>query len=130
MLTNGIVALLSAQGNVTAICGNSIQPIPAPDDLAMYPCLTYQVASDVSSYTLSGPEGVTQSRIVFNCIAERYLDARSLALAVKAALTDYNGTLPDGTIVFETEVVNMVDGFDDGSRLSTSAVHALFTYSD
>ena len=130
MLTNGIVSLLSANGNITSICSNRIQPIPAPDDYSQYPCVTYQVASDVSGYNLSSADGCTQSRIIFNCISPRYLDARQLALAVKSVLTSYTGTLPDGTQVFETEIVNMQDGFDDGSRMSTVQVHSIFTYSD
>ena len=130
MITNGIVALLNATTAITAICGNNIQPIPAPDDLADYPCVTYQVASDVSQYSLTNEAGPTQSRIVFTCIATSYLTARSLALAIKGALTSYTGTLPDGTFVNDTEIVNMQDGFDDGSRLSTTSVHAMFYYAD
>lgn len=130
MLTNGIVALILANANITAICGDRVQPIPAPDDLSDYPAVTYQVVSDVSQYTLAGPDGCTQSRVTFNCIAPRYLDAHTLALAIKSTLTGYTGTLPDGTQVFETEVLNVRDLFDDGSRLSTTEVSAVFTYSD
>jgi Protein of unknown function (DUF3168) len=128
MLTNGIVALLNANAAITSICGNSIQPIPAPDERADYPCVTYQVASDLSEYSLTNQAGPTQSRIVFNCIASTYVVARSLALAIKSALSSFTGTLPDGTFVNETEIVNMQDGFDDGSRLSTTSVHAVFYY--
>ena|ERR1700721_374097 len=130
MITNGIVSLLLNNSAVSGIVGTSIQPIPAPEDLSDYPCIAYQVASDVSDYTLTLPTSVTTTRIVFDCLAQRYLDARTLALAVKAALTAYQGTLPDGTVVYFTEIVNLVDGFDDGSRISRTSVHAVMQYMD
>ena len=126
----GIVKYLLTKAPITALAGNRIQPIPAPEDLSLYPCVTVQIASDVSRYGFDGPDGVTTTRVVFDCFADRYLNARSLALAIKAALTGYSGTLPDGTQVFETQIVNIQDGFDDGSHISRTAVHALITYAD
>ena len=108
----------------------SIQPIPAPEDLTQYPLITYQSPSDVSENANDGPVGVATSRIVFDCKALRYLDARNLALAVKAALNGYSGTLPNGTRVFLAESVNLVDRWEDGSRISCTAVHVLFQYKD
>jgi len=130
MLTNGVVAYLLAQEPVTSIVNHSIQPIPAPEDLSQYPLITYQCPSDVSENANDGPVGVATSRIVFDCKALRYLDARNLALAVKAALNGYSGTLPDGTRVFLAESVNLVDRWEDGSRISCTAVHVLFQYKD
>ena len=130
MLTNGLVSLLLANSAVSAIVGTRIQPIPAPEDLSQYPCIVYQGGSDVSGYTLTSTDGVTTTRIIFDCKGLRYLDARNLALAVKAALSAYRGILPDGTEVFETQIVNVVDGFDDGSRISSTKVHAVLQYGD
>jgi hypothetical protein len=45
-------------------------------------------------------------------------------------LSGYSNTLPNGTQIFQSQIVNLQDGFDDGSRLSTSAVHAIIAYSD
>ncbi len=130
MLTNGLRTYLLAIPAISNAVGTRIQPIPAPEDLSEYPCITMQVVSDVSGYTLTRSDGVTDSRIVFDCFAQRYLDAHNLALTVKAALTAYRGTLPDGSIVYETQIVNLVDGFVDGSRISHTAVHAVITYAD
>jgi hypothetical protein len=130
MLTNGVVAYLLTQTAITAIVKQSIQPIPAPEDLSQYPLITYQSPSDVSDNANDGPVGVANSRIVFECKALRYLDARNLALAVKAALNGYSGTLPNGTRVFLAESVNLVDRWEDGSRISCTAVHVLFQYKD
>ena len=130
MLTNGVVAYLLTQTAITAVVGQCIQPIPAPEDLSQYPLITYQSPSDVSENANDGPVGVANSRIVFDCKALRYLDARNLALAVKAALNGYSGMLPDGTRVFLAESVNLVDRWEDGSRISCTAVHVLFQYKD
>jgi len=128
MLVEGLVALLNADSEVTTICGDRIMPIPAPDDLSQYPCVTYQVASGTTSYTFTNPTGVVDSRVVFTCIAADYGNAKTLARALMQALSGYRGTLQDGTLVYFTEIANVQDGFDDGSRLSTTAVHALVTY--
>jgi hypothetical protein len=125
-----VVTYLLTQTAVTAIVNQSIQPIPAPEDLSQYPLITYQSPSDVSDNANDGPVGVATSCIVFDCKALRYLDARNLALAVKAALNGYSGTLPDGTHVFLAEFVNLVDRWEDGSRISCTAVHVLFQYKD
>ena len=130
MLTNGVVAYLLTQTAITAIVNQSIQPIPAPEDLSQYPLITYQSPSDVSDNANDGPVGVATSRIVFDCKALRYLDARNLALVVKAAFNGYSGMLPDGTRVFLAESVNLVDRWEDGSRISCTAVHVLFQYKD
>jgi hypothetical protein len=130
MLTNGVVAYLLTLDSITSVVNRSIQPIPAPEDLSQYPLITYQSPSDVSDNANDGPVGVATSRIVFDCKALRYLDARTLALAVKAAFNGYSGTLPDGTQVFLAESVNLVDRWEDGSRISCTAVHVLFQYKD
>ena len=91
MLTDGLVALLLTQTSITSLIagGNAVQPIPAPVQiLGNYPCITYQQASDLPDYTLSGTAGIAATRIVFDCLAPLnpagYSTARALALAVKA----------------------------------------------
>lgn len=134
MLTNGLVAYLLEQSAITSIVGTAIQPIPAPADMSGYPCITYQMASDVPEYTLTGTAGLSTTRIVFDCLAPfnpgGYLIARSMALAVKAALSGFEGNLPDGTKVFIAEVVNVTDNFDNDALLSRSTVHVSVVYSD
>jgi hypothetical protein len=130
MLVDGLVSLLNTNTAITTIVGNRIRPIPAPEDIATTACITYQVASESNSYTLTGGDGVTTCRIVFTCFAPRYKDARTLALAVKTTLSGYSGTLPDGTYIHESEIANLVDGFDDGSRVSRTSIHVLIQYAD
>jgi hypothetical protein len=156
MLTNGLVSYLLAQTPITAIVGTGIQPVPAPEDLTDYPCITYQMVSYSTEYANDGPVGVSKSRVVFDCFAARYLDAQTLALTVATALSGFgieaaissefgsggfgeggygtipgsNGILPDGTQVYLIEIANIVDGYVDGSRIYRTSVHALIQYAD
>jgi len=142
MLTTGLVQYLLTQPAVSyqLAQGNAIQPIPAPAQMTdtagnpLYPCITVQMASDVPDYTLTGTAGLSTTRIVFDCLAQQipggYLVARNIALAVKAALSGFQGILPDGTEVFMAEVVNVVDLYSPDAMLSHCSVHVLVVYSD
>jgi hypothetical protein len=128
MLPDGIVAFLLTQAAITGIVNDRIQPIPAPEDLDQYPLITYQSPSDIGENANDGPVGIATMRIVFDCLAQRYLDARNLARALRGVLDGYAGDLPDGTHVELTESVNLVDRFDDGSRIYCVSAHWLMQY--
>jgi hypothetical protein len=135
MLTDGLVAYLNAQVLIPSIVGDRIQPIPAPDDMAQYPLITYMGASYKDEYANEGSVGVSTQRIVFDCLALRYHDARTLALALKDAFEALCEAvnagigaayvLPDGTRVFNAETGNLIDRWQDGSRVSCTSVHLL-----
>ena len=135
MLIDGLVALLLTEVSITSVAVSDsgdvrIQPIPAPEDVNLWPCITLQSPSDVSENANDGPVGEAVSRVVFDCLAPRYLTARNLALALKTILNGYSGTLPDGTEIESAESVNLTDRFDDGSRVSCTSLHVLFHYRD
>ncbi len=130
MLIEGLVSYLLAQASISSVIGARLQPIPAPEDLSQYPLITYQVASDTSLNANDGPVGVGTTRIIFDCLAVRYLDARALALALKTILNGYSGTLPDGTVIQLAESANLVDRWADGSRVSCTSFHALIQYGE
>ena len=92
------------------------------------------MASDVPEYTLTGTAGLSTARLVLDCLAPLnpggYLVARNIALAVKQALSGYQGTLPDGTRVWIAEVVNVVDLFAPDAFLSHTSVHLMVAYLD
>jgi len=130
MLLTDIVAYLLTQSAITSVVDNRIQPIPAPVDLSQYPCITYQSPSYVPQYANNGPVGVSDTRVVYDCLAPSYLAARSLAETLAAALSGFSGTLTSGARIFETEIVNILDRWDDGSKISCSQVHIIFTYAE
>ena len=127
----GIVAKLKADPTLTTIVSGRVRPLPAPEqvDSSHYPCVTYQVASEVQSYNYDGPDNVNTMRVVFDCYSELYSEARKSALAIRDSLNGYSGTLPDGTLVFETEIATINDGWFDVARMAKSSVHVLVTYS-
>jgi hypothetical protein len=131
MLAEGIVAFVNAQPGIAAVIAGRIQPPPAPEfDPALYPLITYQISSDSSDLANDGPVGVAETRVIFDCLAERYLDARRLALALKTLFHGYAGTLPDGTEVQLAKSASLADRFDDGSRIYCTTFQALITYGD
>ena len=130
MLIDGLVAYLLTQTSITSIVGERIQPIPATEDITKLGGITLQSPSDISEDANDGPVGVAETRVIFDCLNPRYLTARNLALTLKSLLNCYKGTLPDGTVVQHVKSANLVDRFDDGSRISCTSFHALITYSD
>jgi hypothetical protein len=130
MIAVSMVPYILAQAPVTAIIGTSLQPIPAPEDLASYPCITYQTVSYNTSYTSSGPSGWAQCRVVYNCWATSYLQAQQLLEALRVALSGYRGTLSDGTQVFLIQVVNEDDYISPDSRLFRASLHTLIQYGE
>jgi hypothetical protein len=128
MIETGLTAYLLAQSSVTSLIGEALQPLPAPDEVEQYPCVTYQVASYQADYTASGSTGWAQKRVVYNCWATTYLQAITIREAIRTALTGYQGTLPDGTEVFLAECVNGEDYFEPGSRLYRTSLHVMVQY--
>jgi hypothetical protein len=130
MIETAMVPLILAQAPVTDIIGDALQPIPAPEDLAGYPCITYQTASYKADYHATGNSGWAQKRIVYNCWASSYLQAITLQEALRSALTGYSGTLSDGTQVYFIEIVNGENYFESDSRLYRATLHALIQYAE
>jgi hypothetical protein len=134
-LASGLVAFLNTQTAVTAIVGNRIQPLPSPQVRAGFPCLIYQVVSDVpQDYTLTGTSGLTQSHILITCLEwygpGSYGVSHGLALTLKDILSGFQGTFPDGTRIFTVEVDSISDVFQSDALLSSANIHLLVTYQD
>jgi hypothetical protein len=130
-LPQAIFPLFNAEPSITSqLSRYGIQPIPTPVtvDSDHYPCITFQSPSDFGENANDGRVGVNQIRIVFNCYATRWLTARCLARALAAFLDGFSGQLPDGTHMELTEQVNLVDGWEDGSRIYRTSVHWLAKY--
>jgi Protein of unknown function (DUF3168) len=131
MLLTGLVSYLLEQTAITSVVGQAIQPVPAPANLSDYPCITYQSPSYVPGYAGDGPIGVTETRVIYNCLAPSYLAARTLAQSVANSLSGFTGDLPDGTQVFLIKILNAVDGFVDDTRTMYSVmVHAWVQFAE
>jgi hypothetical protein len=129
MLIDGLVALLNGATLVAAIVEGRIGPVPAPEDLASYPCIVYD-DSYTFEYSMDGETGFHPSRVILECFGIRKMDARALAWAVRGVLSGFAGTLSDGTPVDSIEIASIVSGWEDGSRIYKYSVHALIRFSE
>lgn len=127
MLVEGVYQALVASPAVMAIA-KTVRPVVAPMNLSDYPCVTYQRVSRVPGYSLDDEDGVTGCRIVFECLAERYLDASNLAEAVYNLFSNFKGALPDGTSVSKARVENQQDTWNADARIYESHLHVIFTF--
>ncbi len=116
MIEQGIHDLLLADTAVSGLIGNRLYPLMLPE-AAMFPAASYQLISAIEQYTLDGPLGLTQARLQIDAWGQTYGSAKILAAAIHAVLNGYDGTLDEGTAVFEIERDQATDGFDPNSRL-------------
>lgn len=130
MLEVALRTYLLAQTAISDVIGDRLQPLPAPEDLSMYPCITFKEISHLGSYTNDGPTGWNQERLLYNCRASTWLQARQLRDLLKAALEPLRGQLSDGSRVFLVEVENADQFFDTGLRIHGSGLYVLVQYGE
>lgn len=116
MIESGIVALISDDAGIVALIGTRVYAVLVPETVT-YPCLSYQVVSSVSNYTIDRKE-FGQKRIQFDCWANRYSDAEAVKQALRNVLDMYSGTLTDGTRVLGTFREVEIDFFEANSGVS------------
>lgn len=87
-----LYTLLSEDAAVSALAGNRIYPLRAPDRVAL-PYLTYQRISGARWRSIDGPSGMAQPRIQVDVWADRYDVSKSVAGAVRNALDGWRGTV-------------------------------------
>ena len=127
MLEDGIYALLSNDAALTALVGASgIYPVMIPDT-ASFPCLSYQVAADVSDLTLDS-ENISNTRVQFDVWGSVYGDCKAVVRTLRALLDGYSGTLPDGTLIKGTFRGISVDNFERDSKCFRILAEYRFIY--
>ena len=115
-----IYNILSTDSNVTAVTSR-IYGNEARQGM-VFPCVIYNVISDVGVNTKSGM-GALQSRVQVDCYCEKYEDVNALAILVRTSLADkakgtYGGVLVQ-TIKFDSSNDTIEnEGFDGVFRVS------------
>jgi hypothetical protein len=97
-MKSGLVALLSAEATITAICSTRVYVQRAPQNAALPHIIITQMSSDENT-TLDGASG--QLRFLdfdIDCKAKTSVQAESLGNAVRTYLDDYSGTAGSYTI--------------------------------
>jgi hypothetical protein len=111
MIESGLSHLLSGTTSVTNIVSDQIH-------LGMLPkgySLPAVVISSISATEVIGNDGTADlraKRFQFDCLAPLpggYPVAHHLALAIKALLQDYRGSLNDGSQITGSQVINELD---------------------
>ena len=92
MITDSLIAFLTANAPVKAIVGPNIWPDIASRTTAL-PCLVLQQTSLVHGKTLSGDSGSDVANYTIHCYAALYSAAELLARTVDAALNGFSGTM-------------------------------------
>lgn len=131
MLESGLREQLLTIAGVTAVIGQRLYPVLAPVDLSNYPCATMQTASYTPNYTATpGSTGLAQKRIVLNVYSANYADVRTVIEAIRAAMSGFQGALPDGSIVQLCRIANAQDFYEGDSRLYRGALHLLIQFQE
>lgn len=91
-LEEGLVAHLKADSAVAALVGTRIYHEKLPQK-PTYPALAYARTSTERQMTLSGPSSLTQVRIALDAWTHSSAEMKSLAAAVRSAVSGVTGNL-------------------------------------
>ncbi len=106
-IETALFAILHSDATIEGIVSDRIFPNIVQQGEAM-PAITYQQISGPRDQTMDGPSGLVQTRFQINCLAEKYIDARTLAEAVRKELDGYHGTV--NTVVIQ--IIMLADEAD------------------
>jgi hypothetical protein len=122
MIEEGMVAFLSADATVAQIVGGPktrIWPLMVPKhhegDVDKHPCLVYQRIGRFVGTTFCESDTLVSGEFQIDSYAFNYLQARTLAAAVKDRMVDYTGLMGTTSVdrVFlntETDLLDPVPG--------------------
>ncbi len=117
---------LLTQTSITDIVSGRIHAIKLPKG-AIFPAITYNVVSQVRTYSHSGDSSLTRPRIQYSCWAELIEDAKNLALALTDVLSGFKGTAGMADVQ-DSFVENEVDMWDAEARIYHVPVDILIRY--
>ena len=126
MIEQGIQSLLSSAAAVSTLVSTRIYPVFVPQDSPL-PCLSYQVVSGSSDYSVDGTAEIWK-RIQFDAWGAQYADVKNIQNAVHAVLDGYNGVLPDGTLVWGAFRGLELDEFEADARIYRSMTEYSFHF--
>jgi hypothetical protein len=125
-MQQGLYSLLTSTSAITDLIGARVTPVVIPPNVT-FPCLSFTDISMVADPLLQGP-GTSTKRIRFDCWGKSYNDAKNLQAALHSLFDGYVGTLPDGTVIQETQLGNELDLYESDNRIYRSMTEYLFYY--
>ncbi|HKJ75398.1 MAG TPA: DUF3168 domain-containing protein [Alphaproteobacteria bacterium] len=105
MIESDLRTFLLADATISGLVGTRIFPVRAPQG-GSFPAMTYTPVSGQRFHNTGGGAGLSGPRIQFDCWAEAYSEAKSLADALRERLDGYSGSAGSGTVqgaFFDTE---------------------------
>ncbi len=127
MIEAGLSQLITQSAEFSNQAGARLNPVLLPEDSPL-PAATYQRITTNELYTLEERIGVSQVRIQFDTWASVYGDAKSLMQAIADVLDNYAGTLPNGTRILGTQLVNCKDLYHASARIYHVSTDYFFQY--
>lgn len=115
-----IIPLLAASPAFVTLCGTRIFPLRAKQDAAL-PRVVYGEVDRIPINDLNGRTGLTKFRVQFDCYAERYLDAHSVAQTIHTVFDSRNDNPCSSFVVGR-------DLYDDESELYRVSLDFLFWF--
>lgn len=104
-IEEAVVAYLKAYTGLTALTSTRIFPDERPQDVTTLPSITYMLVSDVKQHTLTGKLKQERPVYQFSVYAATRASAKAVAAQIKAALSDYHGTM-SGVVVEKIQLNN------------------------
>lgn len=116
LVEEAVYQTLTGSTLVTALCGNRVYPLKAPQN-PTFPCAVYQRVSWVPEGDLTHqPAPLGRPRIRVRAYAETYLaECRALAEAIRKTLDGFEGTVTVGstTVVIQASTLQyQVDAYE------------------
>jgi len=123
-MKSGLVALLSTEATITAICGTRVYVTKAPQK-AVFPYVIITQMSSQENASLDGASGKLRF-ITFDidCKSKTSVQAESLGNAVRTFIQDYTGAAGNFTIgaVIMNDESDSYEPPDDGSDVGVHVV--------
>jgi len=114
-IETGLRTHLLADGPVAALIGTRMYPLILPQN-PTYPCLTYEIVSDIPHRALAGDSDRERVRVRIHCWASTYTGAIDLATKVRTSVADHSG-LMGTTAVSSVKFETWNDTFDDAPEV-------------
>jgi uncharacterized protein YcbX len=92
MINEELYARLTADGTVSGLVASRIYPHKARFT-PTYPHVIYEVTSEEPSYSFAGVASAREANVTYQCIAETYREARTIAAAIESSLSGFRGLL-------------------------------------
>jgi hypothetical protein len=117
ILEEGLYAHLTSDSDVTDLVSLRIYPLQVPQDVDL-PAMAYQRISGPRDQSQAGPSGLVWARIQLTFLGSTYLEAKTVAGAVRGSIDGFKGTMGD-VVVNACHLENEIDDWSPSFEKAT-----------